>query len=423
MFGHKKTFWNTEYKRFAKEFTDPVMHNNRIFTEKVMMSLDRKRTRRNGNTFLLTNDRDANHWLYANILQANSSYVIPDADGEIYQSTQQYLRDHGYKIHVINIGNPDAGTHYDPLACLQQHGSTYQESIQDMISVIVHNHWSRDPFMRKTQATVIQTVLHYIKTLPKEQQTWDMFFKLLPKPQEDKRAPWDGGIMKHSSDDFVLQGLDILSHIPSIMLIEALTEIPTLYNLQAVVRTTDALDMIQFAAGKHAIYLVYKSNVSWHKDIISLFYAQLLDTLYSLAECTKERKLETPWLFYANQWQLNLTVKLATCSKYNIFFVVQCSSLLRFQYIYPHEWEDIITSCDVILYAPSVGCNAHEYITKLMKYTGKPGQDNSAAAAKALMAVSPSQCIIFVRGIMPFCCEKYKWTQHPNAIEMSKSHH
>lgn len=420
MFGYKKTFWNTDYKGFTKTYRDPVMQNNRILTNELMMSIDRQKTRRNGNIFLLTNKCDARNWLCANILQANSNYVIPDADGEIYEDTHEYLRNQGYQVHVLNLSDPDTGIHYNPLSCLQQSDGNYQRAIEEVVGVLTNSGNTSDPFQKKNKEVFLRTVLHYIKTLPEEQQTFETLWSLFPDPHLRKRTPWNGGIMQTSSDAMVLRGLNVLQQVPYIMLAEALADMPMLWYMQNVVREAEAFDMTQLTKGKHAVFLVYKSDMAWHPNLISLFYAQLLEMLYAFAEKSEKKKLDTPWLFYSNQWHLDLAKKMSTCSKYNIFFAVNCAVMAELKYLYPYEWDVIPNICDVLIYAPSIDCHETEWIMQMLNHVKKPGDDNSQEAICALQALSPSQCVVFVRGMLPFCCEKYNWKQHPNAGEIQQ---
>ena len=419
MMWKKPSFWNTESKKFKQVYTDPVIRQNRIYTQDIAVSLDRKKTRRNGHAFLLTSGREAYQWLYVNILQANSNYVIPDFNGEVYHDTHQYLRDNGYQVHVLNIDNPAEGMHYNPITCMQLYGDSYTESIENTISTMLYRHKAADPFKYKTSETLLRAMLHYVKNLPEEQQTIETLKSLMPDSKIEKRNPWDGGVMRATSQSYMVQHcLDVLRHVPGVMLLEAALDVYTALSYVDMMSTdSEAFDMTQLTSGKHVVYLNY-GNPAWHKEIISLFYTQLLDVLYSAAENSKTHQLDENWLFFADQWHYDLARRLATSSKYNINFAVHARMLSELKYTYPDEWECILSNCDVLLYAPGIGCNETDYMTRCLRSVEKPGVSNEGIVKLELSKITPEQCVVCVRGLKPFLCTKYSWQQHPNAMEL-----
>ena len=53
-------------------------------------------------------------FLEPNILNATGSFVATDPKGELYDKTAGYLRDHGYKIKVLNLVRPQYSDGYNP---------------------------------------------------------------------------------------------------------------------------------------------------------------------------------------------------------------------------------------------------------------------------------------------------------------------
>ena len=241
---------------------------------------------------------------------------------------------------------------------------------------------------------------------------------LMPKVQPNPRQPWDGGAMKTSSDHMVLHCLDVLHQIPSIMLLEAAIDVyAALCYVDMITTAEPVFNINQLSSGKHAVYLIY-GNQTWHKEIISLFYTQLLDLLYTTAETSTKYHLDENWLFYVDQWHHNMAQRLSTSSKYNINFVIQSRMMAELKYTYPMEWEIIFANCDVIMYAPGVGCNELEYMTKMLRRAIKPGQHNDNTTRIELSKITPEQCVLCMRGEFPFLCTKYKWQEHPQAMEL-----
>ena len=420
MFWNKPAFWNTEYKKFARVYTEPVMQQNRIYTRELSVGLDRYKTRRNGHTFLLTNNRDALQWLYINILQANSNYVIPDYCGEIYEDTNQYLRNQGYQVHVLNLCEPEKGLNYNPLRCMQLYRGLYTEAIENTLSTMLHCQKNADPFKHKTAETLLRAILYYTKTLPTEQQTTETMRSLLPGANIKPKEHWDGGAMKYSDNNMVHDCLNVLSHVPGIMLLEAAFSVATVMSyIDKIAITGEIFDIKKLASGKHVVYLIYE-NQPWHQTITAMFYTQLLDALYNAGENSPKHHVEENWLFYTNQWHYELSRYLATSSKYNINFAVHSRVLAELKDQYPFEWEVILGNCDVIMYAPGTGCHEDEYMTRCLRTVEPSGVNNSDIAKAELAKVTPEQCVVCMRGEKPFLCTKYNWQCHPRAMELPR---
>lgn len=407
-----QNLWNTEYHKFLQTYSDPASHNNRVIADGLVISLDSQKTHRNNHTFLLASCRDAQNWLYANILQANSSYLIPDYNGQVYESTHQYLRSQGYQVHVLNLPSPSAGIHYHPLVCLRPIDGTYQMSVENMIKAVLPRWNVKDPFWHEVQKEFLRTILYYIATLPPEQRTFDMLWQLFP--DQNDSTPWNGGVMQHSDSPAVRSGLNALQKYPLRILTTALVDVrKTLASLQNLSCDTTPFNMEQLTNGRHAVYVVY--NDCSNKNAITLFCTQVLDYLYAAAGAVQERKLMPSWLIYMNQWHPDLVFQLRLASKYNIGFALHCKNLKEWQQLHKYEFECVAGWCDTLMYAPSDECNEMEWMMNTIRYARVSKNDDTAQALRALRAVKPSQCVVCIRGERPFCCTKYQWTTHPNA--------
>ena len=208
MFRKKKSFWNTDYKTFAKSFTDKQFSKNRILADRLAMSTDMQLTKRNGNVSLLMDDKDAKQWLYANLLQANSCYVIPDLHGDIQQETQAYLQSKGYQIHVLDLDNPAEGMPYNPLRCMLLQDGSYIKAVDKVIGVMMLRDKGNDVFQQEIVKNLIRAVLHHATTLPAEQQTLATLQGLLPEPIYECCANWDGGELSRSTSAAALKCWD-----------------------------------------------------------------------------------------------------------------------------------------------------------------------------------------------------------------------
>ena len=97
---------------------------NLIMTQHVAIGSSQEsmyRHRRNLNTVVIGGSgsgKSTTHVLI-NLLQASHSYVCLDPSGEMLRATGNYLKAHGYTIHVLNLVEPERSDRYNPFVYLR----------------------------------------------------------------------------------------------------------------------------------------------------------------------------------------------------------------------------------------------------------------------------------------------------------------
>ena len=418
MFWKKKSLWNTEDPQFRYYFGNQDFQKNHLLADQLYWSIDRQQAQHNGHVFMLSGAHDANQWLYSNILQANSNYVIPDFDGEIYADTYQYLEKQGYQIHVVDLRGPDS-INYNPLLCMKQNRYPHPGDVHNVASTFIHSSaYAQDPFFKKVMENLMLAILYYMRDLPAEQCNMDTIYTLLPPSASTLRAKWNGGLMAASENDDVKRALAWVMQAPGLFANEAAAGVLDAMKWMYVM-PQNTLNMNKLTTGKHAVYLIHK-NEEWHPKVIALFYTQLLDILYAAAEHSENVTLEQTWLCMVDQWQYGLAKRLATASKYNIRFVMRYHDMATLQHEYPHEWDCISGGCDALIYMNSNGCCDYDWVTEMLRdsLNINAKEDAEQVATNELKSITPEECIVFVRGKTPFRLKKLRWSKHPNASEV-----
>ena len=55
-------------------------------------------------------------WIKSNLLQMDENFIVVDPGGEYVKTVGKALKEHGYKIQVLNLDHPDRGAHYNPFS-------------------------------------------------------------------------------------------------------------------------------------------------------------------------------------------------------------------------------------------------------------------------------------------------------------------
>ena len=53
-------------------------------------------------------------WIKSNLLQMDENFIVVDPGGDYVKSVGNALKEHGYKIQVLNLDHPQKGVHYNP---------------------------------------------------------------------------------------------------------------------------------------------------------------------------------------------------------------------------------------------------------------------------------------------------------------------
>ena len=124
---------------------------------------------------------------------------------------------------------------------------------------------------------------------------------------------------------------------------------------------------------------------------------------------------------------------LATMRSMEISANVIIQNLSQLKKMYKDSWENVLGNCDSLLFLGGQEPTTIEHVSKMLgketidtrsrnRTRGRQGStsENDGILGRELMTVDElkvmkdNECILFVRGLYPFYCEKYKIEEHPN---------
>lgn len=219
---HGTSKWNEDYEGFAEKYTASITetcHNpsildklsnfkeedvvytapqidmNLMFTQKNKLSFDNKKTRRNSNTVILGGSGTGKSFSFIepNIAQLNSSYVVTDPSGEIYQNMYKLLRDNGYVVKVLNLKYYDRGNHYNPFDYIRrkEDGTCDQTSVMAMVESFINNAGGakEEQFWKDSaNALFCAAAFFLIETRPYKDWTMANVSKIIRQAKKDENS-------------------------------------------------------------------------------------------------------------------------------------------------------------------------------------------------------------------------------------------
>jgi type IV secretion system protein VirD4 len=314
-------------------------------------------------------------YIKPNILQKLGSYVITDPKGELYRDTSRYLQEAGYDVKVLNLVDPECSNRYNPLAHIRDYADV------DIIAhTIVEGGSSdgagkaQDPFWDNTAKMLLKACIYYvISVLPPEEQNlssclnivraggsdesiFDKLFVGELKPEHPGRKEYEG----------IRVGADKTKQSIAISLVSKLSHFDSPNMMQLT--TSNDIEFEQLGEKKTAIYVISPDSHTTYNYILTIFYGQLLQRLYALADRNGGSLNQPVYLLldeFANIGKIpDFNQKLSTSRSRLISMSIIVQSLDQLVDLYKDLHENIISNCDTQLFLGSQSIKTCEYFSK-----------------------------------------------------------
>ena len=219
------------------------------------------------------------------------------------------------------------------------------------------------------------------------------------------------------------------------------------FNIPEVMDLTccDNIHLEMLGDEKTAMFIIIPSSDDTFNFLAAMMYTQLFDVLYDRANFKHVGRLpiHVRCLLdeFANLGQIpRFEELLATMRSMEISANVIIQNLSQLKKMYKDSWENVLGNCDSLLFLGGQEPTTLEHISKTLgketidtrsqnRTRGKNGStsENDGILGRELMTVdelkvmNDNECILFVRGIYPFFCNKYVIEKHPNYVLLEDS--
>ena len=187
-----------------------------------------------------------------------------------------------------------------------------------------------------------------------------------------------------------------------------------------------------------AMFIIIPSSDDTFNFLAAMMYTQLFDVLYDRANFRYGGRLPVHVRCLLDEFANIGTIPrfeelLATMRSMEISANVIIQNLSQLKKMYKDSWENVLGNCDSLLFLGGQEPTTLDHISKTLgketidtrshnRTRGRQGStsENDGILGRELMTVDElktmkdNECILFVRGIYPFFCNKYKIERHPN---------
>ena len=434
---------------------------NMILSQEVVLSMDTRKTLRNNNILVIggSGTGKSRFMIKPNMLQANSSFVITDPSGELLESMGSFLKEKGYDIRVFNLVQMDHSNCYNPFHYIRN-----EEGVLTMINALIKNTTpkgssSNDPFWEKAETALLQAICFYLMAeCNPDDQNFNSVMKLLRCVEAGEGAEEQDSVLDVLMNDLrekdpehiALQSYAVFKSAgggktAQSILISCQTRLQV-FNLSVIknLTNTDNIDLKSVGDRPTALFCITPVVDTTFNFLVALLYTQLFDALYFHAEteCNEiyHQGLRLPvhvrFLLdeFANIGTIpEFSQKLATMRKYEISCTIVIQALSQLKAMYKDDWEVLIGNCDTHLFLGGSDATTLEYVSKkLGKETIRAENSSRSYGRQGSSSVSFNKtgrelmqtdeiarmdnlnCIVFIRGVLPFFTKKYDYPKHPN---------
>lgn len=212
------------------------------------------------------------------------------------------------------------------------------------------------------------------------------------------------------------------------------------FNIPEVMDLTccDNIHLEMIGDEKTVMYIIIPSSDDTFNFLAAMMYTQLFDVLYDRANFKHGGRLPFHVRCLLDEFANVGTIPrfeelLATMRSMEISANVIIQNLSQLKKMYKDSWENVLGNCDSLLFLGGQEPTTLEHVSKTLgketidtrshnRTRGKNGStsENDGILGRELMTVDElkvmkdNECILFVRGIYPFFCDKFVIEKHSN---------
>ncbi len=387
-----------------------------------------------------------------NAYQMLGSYVFTDPKGELYDRTAGFLKQHGYKIKVFNLVNPQYSDGYNPLMHISS-----EIDVDVIANTIVKGQKTEgggsDPFWDDSAEMLLKALIYYlIATRPEEEQNLASCAELVRAANSNGGSNLLTELMSQLPYDHPAR-----MNYKSIEIAPEKTYSSILSTLQsklgkfdskeiAELTSTDTIDFEEIGSQKTAVYVISSDTHGAYDFLLTIFFSQMIQQLYNFADNNGGKLKERTYFIldeFANIGKIpDFDKKISTSRSRGISFSVILQNLDQLEAVYEKSYETIIGNCDTHVFLGSNSQKTVEYFSKALgektiahesistnrdrDHIKTGSSDSDQIMGRALMTpdelrrMDNDLCIIFEKGVRPVKARKFYYFQKPMAKELAK---
>ncbi len=392
----------------------------------------------NGHTLVVggTGKGKDSAYLIPNLMQAESSFIVPDSTGELLNNIGSLLVNHGYKIKVLSMNTGKNTDYYNPLDYIYSNGVVDGNKVRDLVEILIHNadetkKGSRggDDFWKKAPYAIMTALVYYCADfLPAEERTMSTIYKLLNdgKIDEDKSMN-DTRLHKlfeeareKNPDSKCFDHYKIYQLLPAktanAILISLGVDLVRFTNDEIYERVIGKLDISDITSEKTAIFVSNPNSCSESNFLEAALYWQILDIVGHTDFSEDMRPFR--FVFEDNVGYFPSFYRFFWFNNHCVYATVMTRSLSYLRQALGEQCDCALGDCDVVIYMGTTDEAANEYVAgRIGRIDYASGRTEYLLNPDDIMMIPNDSEIVIIRGgsfgQMVLNIKKYDVRKHP----------
>lgn len=440
----------------SKPLRDKDEDNNIIFTKTEWLSLNKEQTNKNLNAIIVGGPGTGKTRFYVkpNVLQAHTSYVISDPNGDMLRETGAFLQEQGYKIKVLNLVQREYSDGYNPFHYMHGEIDVFNVIYCIMENTTTEEAKAYEQFWEKAEVALLGAVFYYVwYEYSKKDQTINAVLELLRKGEEkDDDDHFESELdrifarlAEENPNHIAVKQYTIYkqsSKKTSRSILVSASARLAMFNLSDVINitATDTLELDRIGEEKTALFVVISDAYMALSFITALLYTQFFETSLRVAGESPTGKLKIPVRCFLDEFALHGVLSdferlLPSLHVRGVSVSIIVKNLAQLKTIYEGTYETIMGNCDSLLFLGSLDQFTLEHVSRVLgretidtstyslskqprwERTGTTSYDvmgRELMLPDELARMPDSDCILIIRGTYPFYSKKYDVKEHKN---------
>lgn len=379
-----------------------------------------------------------------NIMQMNSSYVVTDPKGNLFQQMAPMLSEAGYHIACLDFTNPRRSMTYNPFVYADT-----EEDLDFIVHAIVHaeGRCSKDPFWDDVSELLLKAIIYYCVEKNRNERHkaatfrdvlevadsynyrpyggWESCNNRLDERMEEIRRGiyWEpDGTCKRGYKDSGSMAVKTWQRFRACSRAETTTACAVLEmwavlnklggeNKEYLFSNKELIDLCTIGKHKTAVFVIVSDTDRSMDFMVSIFYAQLFKMLCYVADhdCAENHnRLDVPVRVilddFANQARIEgFDTYMAALRSRDIWLMPICQATAQLEERYGCASNTIIGCCDTVVYT---GVNDMKTARELSERADIPLAEIQRLPLETAM--------VFTRGSAAKFVPHYDIKEHPN---------
>lgn len=229
-------------------------------------------------------------WIKSNLLQMDENFIVVDPGGEYAKTVGNALKEHGYKVQVLNLEHPEKGVPYNPFSY------DFEDSrVQNMVDTLLKNVKDEkdDGYFYNAERMLLSSIMAYVLEFGKEKK-WDNirdFIHLVETLTAPEKEDGFFRLMERASEDSIAKRYFDSFHkyvgekTQRQVLVASVADMQGLFSEDMLdCMMQDDLCLDQYSEEKTAVFLVTNPMKKKNTVVLSMFFCQLFTLLSKESE-------------------------------------------------------------------------------------------------------------------------------------------